>query len=522
MHCVLSRRPGPGTVRDNAAPGAIVNRTTVNQTQESIERSLDPENWDELRALGHRVLDDMVDYLQTIRDRAVWQPLPESTKRLFSMPLPVSGSGASAVYDQIREDILPYPTGNIHPRFWSWVGGTGTPTQLIADMVISTMNSAGLGFDEVASTHVELQLLKWLKEMLGYPAGASGLLVSGGSMANLVGLAVARNQTSGFDIRKQGIRSDGEPRLMFYASSETHSSVRKAIELLGHGSESLHNIPVLDDFTIDADALRKAIEADRQHGYRPVCIIANIGTVNTGAIDPLHELADIASSERLWLHADAAFGAFARLSPQSAALVDGLERADSLAFDLHKWLYVQYDCGCVLVKDSEAHRNTFSVLPSYLRSLDRGLASGPLNFSEYGVQLSRSFKSLRAWMGLKSEGVQRYAQQIEQNIRQAQYLDERVRRHPDLELLAPTALNIVNFRYTADGLDTEALNDLNAEILMTLQERGIAAPSSTVLNGKFSLRVAICNHRSRREDFDALVEGVVAIAGELTGKVPSR
>lgn len=499
-----------------------MNRTTVSRAPESSETSLDPENWDELRALGHRVLDDMVDYLQTIRDRPVWQPLPESAQRLFSMPLPASGSGASAVYDQIRDDILPYPTGNIHPRFWSWVGGTGTPTQLIADMVISTMNSAGLGFDEVASTHVEVQLLSWLKEMLGYPAGASGLLVSGGSMANLVGLAVARDQMSGFDIRKQGIRAGGEQRLMFYASSETHSSVRKAIELLGHGSESLHALPVLDDFTIDAAALREAIKSDRQRGYRPACIVANIGTVNTGAIDPLPVLADIASTEQLWLHADAAFGAFARLSPQSAALVDGLERADSLAFDLHKWLYVQYDCGCVLVKDSEAHRNTFSVLPSYLRSLDRGLASGPLNFSEYGVQLSRSFRSLRAWMGLKSEGVERYAQQIEQNIRQAQYLDERVRRHPDLELLAPTALNIVNFRYTANGLDTEALNDLNAEILMTLQERGIAAPSSTVLNGKFSLRVAICNHRSRREDFDALIEGVVAIAVELTGKIASR
>ncbi len=499
-----------------------MDRTTPNDTPEPIERSLDPENWDELRVLGHRVLDDMIDYLQTIRDRPVWQPLPESAKRLFSLPLPVGGSGASEVYDRIRDDILPYPTGNIHPRFWSWVGGTGTPTQLIADMVISTMNATGLGFDEVASTHVELQLLNWLKEMLGYPAEASGLLLSGGSMANLVGLAVARNRMAGFDIRQQGISAGGEPRMIFYASSETHSSVRKAIELLGLGNESLRTVPVLDDFTIDATALREAIKSDRQHGFRPACIIANIGTVNTGAIDPLPLLADIASAERLWLHADAAFGAFARLSPQSAALVDGLERADSLAFDLHKWLYVQYDCGCVLVKDSKAHRNTFSVLPSYIRSLDRGVASGPLNFSEYGVQLSRSFKALRAWMGLKSEGVQRYAEQIEQNIRQAQYLDQLVMQHPELELLAPTALNIVNFRYVAKGLDTQALDELNAEILMTLQERGIAAPSSTVLNGKFSLRVAICNHRSRREDFDILVENVVAIARELTGKVASR
>ncbi len=499
-----------------------MDQNSADDTPRVIERSLDPDNWDEFRALGHRAFDDMVDYLQTIRDRPVWQALPESAQSLFAMPLPVYGSGPATVYDRVRDDILPYPTGNIHPRFWSWVGGTGTATQLIADMVISTMNSAGLGFDEVASTHVELQLLGWLKEMLGYPAGASGLLVSGGSMANLVGMAVARNQMAVTDVRKHGVCNSGEPKPRFYASSETHSSVRKAVELLGLGNDSLHTIPVCDDFTIDTAALRDAINADRHQGYRPACIVANVGTVNTGAIDPLPALADIASSERLWLHADAAFGAFARLSPRYQTLVEGLERADSLAFDLHKWLYVQYDCGCVLVRDSDAHRNAFSVLPSYLRSLDRGLASGPLNFSEYGVQLSRSFKALRAWMGLKSEGVQRYAEQIEQNIRQASYLTGLVMQHPDLELLSPTSLNIVNFRYAAAGLNAEALNELNAEILMILQERGIAAPSSTLLNGRFSLRVAICNHRSRREDFDLLVGSVVEIARELCGTDSSR
>ncbi|HSD71089.1 MAG TPA: aminotransferase class I/II-fold pyridoxal phosphate-dependent enzyme [Woeseiaceae bacterium] len=499
-----------------------MNRQTENFVSQAVERSLDPENWDELRELGHRALDDMIDYLQTVRDRPVWQPLPESARRLFAMPLPQHGLGASAVYDRIRKEILPYPTGNIHPRFWSWVGGTGTANQLVADLVISAMNSAGLGFDEVASTHVELQLLGWLKEMLGYPAGASGLLVSGGSMANLVGLAVARNRQSGGDVRKRGLQAADESPLVFYASSETHSSVRKAVELLGIGSEWLHTVPVLNDFTIDMAALREAIDRDRRRGYRPACIVANVGTVNTGAIDPLPALAELACAEQLWLHADAAFGAFARMSPGYRHLVEGLERADSLAFDLHKWLYVQYDCGCVLVRDGNAHRDTFSVLPAYLRNLDRGLASGPVNFSEYGVQLSRSFRALRAWTGLLSEGAQRYAEQIEQNIRQARYLDGLVAGHAELELLAPTALNIVNFRYVAPALENTALDDLNAEILMTLQERGIAAPSSTVLNGRFSLRVAICNHRSRREDFDILVANVVSIAHELTRKAASR
>ena len=215
------------------------------------------------------------------------------------------------------------------------------------------------------------------------------------------------------------------------------------------------------------------------------------------------------------MHADAAFGGFAKLSAESAHLVDGLERADSLAFDLHKWLYVQYDCGCVLIKSSDTHRNTFSVIPSYLRKFDRGLASGPLNFSEYGVQLSRSFRALRAWTALKTEGTDRYGQQIEQNIQQAKYLTQLVEDRAGLELLAPTAMNIVNFRYVDESLSDAEQDDLNAEILLQLQERGIAAPSSTVLNGRFSIRVAICNHRSKRPDFEALVEAVTAIGKEI-------
>lgn len=483
----------------------------------STERSLDPEDWDSFRKQLHLAADDMVDFLQSIRQRPVWQALPEASRQLFEEPLPANATDLAQVYEQVRDQVLPYPTGNIHPRFWSWVGGTGTSTQLLADLVISTMNSASLGFDEVASTHVEMQLLGWLKELLDYPRDASGLLVSGGSMANLVGLAVARNHKATNDIRNSGI--DNSSRPIFYASSETHSSIRKAIELLGLGSDALRTIPVREDFTMDVDALKERIRTDRASGLLPACIVANVGTVNTGAIDPLPLLGAIADEEKLWLHADAAFGAFARMSSRHRGRVDGLERADSLAFDLHKWLYVQYDCGCVLVRDSKAHRNTFSVIPSYLKNLDRGLASGPLNFSEYGVQLSRSFKALRAWMGLKTEGAARYGEQIEQNISQAEYLSGRVEAHNELQLLAPTSLNIVNFRYVGNhSADDARLDDLNAEILMALQERGIAAPSSTILNGKFSLRVAICNHRSRREDFDALVDGVLTIGREFCAR----
>ena len=481
----------------------------------AAERSLDPEDWEALRRLGHQAFDDMLEYLKTVGERPAWQPLPEAAKRVFAEAVPREGMDRVAVYQQIREHVLPYPTGNIHPRFWSWVGGTGTPTQLIADLVASAMNSASLGFDEVASSYVELQLLDWFKSLLGYPADASGLLVSGGSMANLVGLAVARTHAAPYDVRDEGVNVRDYPRLRYYMSAEGHSSLRKAVELLGLGADSLCIVPVKGDFTIDVAALRRAIRSDRDAGHLPACVIATAGTVNTGAIDPLNELAEIAADEGMWLHADAAFGAFAKLSPASAHLVEGVERADSLAFDLHKWLYVQYDCGCVLIKSSDTHRDTFSVTPSYLRKFDRGLASGPVNLSEYGVQLSRSFKALRAWTALKTVGTKRYGQQIEQNIQQARYLTKLVESSENLELLAPTAMNIVNFRYVDTSRNSDELDDLNAEILMQLHERGIATPSSTVLNDRFSIRVAICNHRSKRADFDTLVDSVVSIGREI-------
>jgi len=479
------------------------------------EQSLDPDDWEAFRATAHRAVDDLVDYLRDVRERPVWQALPEPGKQLFNQPPPPTGESLDEIYDDIRRHVLPYPTNNIHPRFWSWVGGTGTASQLVADMVISAMNSASLGFDEVASSYVELQVLDWFKELLGYPQDASGLLVSGGSMANLVGLAVARTAAAGYDIRDRGVDLGAEPRLVYYASTETHSSVRKAVELLGLGTRSLHLVPVREDFTIDTDALAVAIDTDRRAGMQPACIVANAGTVNTGAIDPLDRLADIAAAEGMWLHADGAFGAIARLSPEHAHLVEGLERADSIAFDLHKWLYVQYDCGCALVRPGAPHRQTFSVTPSYLRSLERGLASGPLNFSEYGVQLSRSFKALRAWVAIRNAGTERYGRQVAQNIGQARYLASRVTAEPRLRLLAPTALNIVNFRYTDPSLGDAELDELNAEILMRLHERGIAAPSATQIRGAFSIRVAICNHRSTRADFDALVQGVVTIGDEI-------
>ena len=490
----------------------------ADQSTSKSEETFDPADWENFADLAHRALDDMIAYLSSVRERPSFKEIPEASKQHFSQQVPEHGIGLEQTYAEITEHILPYPTGNIHPRFWSWVGGTGTPQALLADIVISAMNSCNLGFDEAVPTYVELELLDWLKSMFGLPQAASGLLVSGGSMANLVGLAVARNRMAGFDVRTHGATPADQPRLRFYASSETHSSIRKAIDLLGLGSESLVTIPVLDDYSINTRLLEKQIYLDRRAGHRPVCIIANAGTVNTGAVDPLDKLAELCEHEQLWLHVDGAFGAMAHISQKHKHRVRGLERANSLAFDLHKWMYQQYDIGCVLVRDREAHRDTFEVTPDYLTRFEHGVASGPTDFSAYGVQLSRSFRALRAWTSIKAEGLGKFRRLVDQNIAQAAYLTRLIRDNPKLELMAPGTLNVVNFRYRTHGLDDARLDQLNQELLQLLQTRGVASPSSTRLKGRFSIRVAITNHRSRHSDFDALIDGVLRIGAELASK----
>ena len=476
------------------------------------ESSLDPQDWDAFRRLAHQALDDSLDYLQSVRERPVWRPVPEAVRSKLAAPLPREPEGMDAAYRDYCELVQPYPVGNIHPRFWGWVMGGGTPMGLIAEMLAATMNVNAGGFDQSA-TYVELQVIEWFKQVMGLPATASGVLITGGSMANLVGLNAARSACAGFPVRAEG--HAGHPQLRAYASAETHNSVQKALELMGLGASALAKIPVRDDYRIDLAALKLQLAADRRAGLIPFCVVGNAGTVNTGATDDLEALADLCAAEKLWLHVDGAFGALAVLDPKGREIVRGMERADSIAFDLHKWMYLPYDVGCVLMRDREKHKAAFSVQASYLTKLEGGVAAGPGLFTDYEPQLSRGFRALKVWMNLKAYGLDAFARQIGQNLAQAQYLKVRIEREPELELLAPVPLNLVNFRYRGEGLTAAALDALNGRILIALQERGIAVPSSTMLKGRFAIRVAITNHRSRREDFDALVEGVLDLGREL-------
>ncbi len=316
-----------------------------------IEETLDPQDWEAMRVLGHRILDDMIDYLRTIRERPVWQHAPEAVKTHFTEGLPLTPQPPEDVYDEYLHFIQPHLLGNCHPRFWGWIAGTGTVMGAYADLLANVTDSVSGAFSFISPNYVELQVLDWFKTLFNFPASASGQFTSGCSASNLIALAVARNAHAGYDLRRKGLCA--APQVMtLYASEEAHSSIQKAVELLGLGGDAVRRVPVNEKLQIDVEALRGAIESDRQNECQPFCVVGVAGTTNTGAIDDLHALADICQNEGLWLHIDGAFGAWAVIAPKAKHLVTGIERADSLAFDLHKWIYLPYTIGCVLVLTS--------------------------------------------------------------------------------------------------------------------------------------------------------------------------
>jgi len=474
---------------------------------------------DDFDRIGPRVLEWIARDRRTLPERPVFQPYPpELAARLAQSAWPEAGQDAEAVLDAFEREVGPYPFGNGHPRFYGWVNSPPDPIGVLGDALASAMNPSCAGGNH-AAVHVERAVVRWLAVALGFPPNAGGLLVSGGSMAALTALAVARHARSGVDVREEGLH--GGPRLRVYRSGEGHGCYQKAVEMLGLGRRSLHAVPTDAALRMVPEALAAAIDEDVARGERPMAVVATAGTVNTGAIDPLEAIADVCAARGVWLHIDGAYGAPAALTDEHRAVLSAIARADSVAIDPHKWLYVPVECGLVLVKEAAAMRDTFSLVPPYLRTegQDDGAAAGGVSagpwLSEYGFQQTRGFRALKLWMAMKRRGQAGYRAAIAHDIAVARHLADTLRARPtELEVWEPQGLSIVCFRCAPAALrgNEAALDTLNRRVVERVQLGGEAFLSSTVLGGKVYLRACVVNPRATHADVEALVTAVVEAA----------
>jgi glutamate/tyrosine decarboxylase-like PLP-dependent enzyme len=467
----------------------------------------------EIKRIGYRVVDVIAEHLTALPAEPVFRPFPQglAARYLDGSPPPESGQSADEILETFASEIEPFPFGNGHPRFYRWVNSPPAIMGVLAEALAAAMNPSCAGGNH-AAIYVERQVIGWFKRMLGFPKESMGLFVSGGSMAALTGLAVARHVKSGFDVRAQGVQS-ATPRLVCYKSSEGHGCNQKAIELLGIGNDNLRIIERDRFQRMIPNALEEAIRNDLAAGHRPIAVIASAGAVNTGTIDPLSEIADVCERHKVWLHVDGAYGAPAILSEKYRQELAALSRADSVALDPHKWLYVPVEAGLVLVRDAEAMRSAFSLVPPYLRTDGSITGVGGLPwFSEYGFQQTRGFRALKVWMALKHHGAAGYRRAIERDIALAEHLAGLIRKDTDLELFEPQSLSIVCFRYRPPDVRPAALDALNRQLLERIQLGGEAFLSSTVMNDVFWLRACIVNPRASVGDIEALV-AIVKTAG---------
>ena len=473
--------------------------------------TLDPPSYEAFRRDAHMMLDHMLDHLEQVPSGPVWRPMPPDVRNAFHAPVPWTGTAFTDVHAEFERLVVPYGTTNIHPRFLAWVQGGGTPYGMVAEMLAAGLN-ANVGGRDHAPVEVERQIVRWMREIFRFPASATGILLTGSSMANFLAVVVAKTRRLGKETRERGLAAESA-RLVAYTSAAAHSCVQRGMELSGLGSAALRRVPFGPDHRIDLALLRAAITSDRAAGLTPFLVVGNAGTVDIGAIDDLSALAAIAREEELWFHVDGAFGSLAVFSPALAPALDGLELADSLACDFHKWAQVPYDAGFLLVRDGEAHRAAFASEAAYLTRETRGLGAGDPWFTDYGPDLSRGFRALKVWFTLKTFGIARLGEMIAETCRLARVLEARVAREPILELLAPVALDIVCFR--ARHEDPSVVEHINREIVFELQEQGIAALSTTRIDGKLAIRVAIVNHRCTEADLEVVAAAVVERARRL-------
>ncbi len=465
--------------------------------------SLDPEDWPKVRALAHRMLDGILDHVAGVANGPVWTRMPDELRKDLDAPLPKDASSLESVYETFVRRVLPFAAGNLHPRFFGWVHGGGNVAGMLGEMLAAGLD-ANLGGRDHAPVLIERQVVRWAREIFRFPETATGILVTGSSIANFMAVVVAKTARLGVETRKTGLSGH---RLVAYTSSAAHGCVVRAMELSGLGSDALRILPVDASHRLPVEELAAAIARDRAAGFEPFLLVASAGTVDTGAIDDLEALADLAAREKLWLHVDGALGSLGVLSARIAPRLAGLERADSIALDFHKWLQVPYDAGFLLVRDGEAHRAAFAQRPAYLARAKRGLAAGEPWFTDFGPDLSRGFRALKVWFTIATYGAEQLGAAIERTCALAARLGERVAPEPELELLAPVYLNVVCFRVRHP--DADRVND---DIVIDLQESGFAVTSTTRIDGKLAIRAAVVNHRTTERDIDALVDEVLRLS----------
>lgn len=482
---------------------------------------LDPEVF---RRLGYRAVDIASAHLAGMRDRDVYTPMtPEERSRLMDRPVPAAGMDPETILDTFEREILPFPMGNGHPRFFGWVNSPPAPIGVIADLLAAALDPSCAGGDH-AAIYVERAAVRWLMDLVGFPAeGSMGLLVSGGSMASLTCIAAARHRAAledGWNDREEGLQGQ-RPLMTLYMSSEGHTTLVKAAELLGLGSGAVRVIPSRDDLRMDVDALRARIRADREVGHRPFCVAASAGTVSTGVIDDLDALADLCTEEGLWLHVDGAYGAFGVFDDRLAARYRGLDRVDSLALDPHKWMSIPVECGCALVRHESLLRDTFSLVPPYVRTeANRGIGGLPW-YSEYGFQQTRGFRALKLWMTLLHTGRDTLAAMVSRHVELAHRLAELVEASTDLELMATGDLSIVCFRYAplTMPLAEEEIDALNKAIMEEVQSGGEAFLTQATVRGRFVLRANVLHHATTEDDLEALLGTVQRTGSRLADEI---
>jgi len=440
---------------------------------------------------------------------------PAEVQELLGESLPDDPQDMASLLDEVGEKILSTITNSAGPRYFGYITGGGNQVAVLAEMIKASLNQNNLKWhSSPVSTELERLVMRWVAEFIGYPTSSAGVLLSGGSVANFNCLAVARTIKAPVDISDEGIY--GSQPMTVYVSEEGHSSFDKAMDMLGLGKKYLRKIPVDDKFRIDPDQLEEQIRTDKNAGLHPICVIGVAGTTNTGAVDNLNAVADICQRYDLWYHVDAAYGGPAAKVERTSDLFLGIERADSVVVNPHKWLYVPFEAGGALVKNPDHLRKTFSTIPDYLKSDEQN--GGRTDLMEYNLPLTKEFKALKVWMTIKAFGAARLREEIASDINKAQYLSELVESEENLELMAPAPLSIVCFRYNPGRMGKSSLNNLNDQIIQTIEADGRVFLTGTKIHGKTALRVCFINPRTEKEDIQLLQKVVLEIGSELMEK----